>query len=70
MMPDPKAVKIRKIAAAKTLRKLLADHFHELDRAVKAGQPKVAWWPACRTRAPGASPSTPSPTDSTVPTLA
>jgi benzoyl-CoA reductase/2-hydroxyglutaryl-CoA dehydratase subunit BcrC/BadD/HgdB len=36
-------IKIRKIAAAKTLRKLMADHFYELDRAVKEGRPKVAW---------------------------
>ncbi len=43
MMADAKEVKIKKIAAAKTLRKLMADHFYELDRAVKEGRPKVAW---------------------------
>jgi benzoyl-CoA reductase/2-hydroxyglutaryl-CoA dehydratase subunit BcrC/BadD/HgdB len=42
-MADPKPVEIKKIAAAKTLRKLLADHFYELDRAAKEGHPKVAW---------------------------
>jgi len=34
---------IKKIAAAGTMRKLMADHFYELDRAVKDGHPKVAW---------------------------
>jgi len=34
---------IKKIAAAKTMRKLMADHFYELDRAMKEGHPKVAW---------------------------
>jgi benzoyl-CoA reductase/2-hydroxyglutaryl-CoA dehydratase subunit BcrC/BadD/HgdB len=43
MMAETKQADIKKIAAAKTLRKLLADHFYELDRAVKAGRPKVAW---------------------------
>ena len=42
-MPEAKEVKIKKIAAAKTLRKLMADHFYELDRAAKEGHPKVAW---------------------------
>ncbi len=42
-MREAKTVGIRKIAAAKTMRKLMADHFHELDRAVREGQPKVAW---------------------------
>ncbi len=42
-MADAKVVKIRKIAAAKTMRKLMADHFYELDQAAKEGQPKVAW---------------------------
>ncbi|MHC4698121.1 MAG: 2-hydroxyacyl-CoA dehydratase subunit D [Planctomycetota bacterium] len=44
-MADAKAVKvvIKKIAAAKTMRKLMADHFYELDRAAKDGHPKVAW---------------------------
>ena len=42
-MPDMKKPQIKKITAAKTMRKLMADHFYELDRAVKEGQPKVAW---------------------------
>ncbi len=42
MSESPKPT-IRKIAAAKTMRKLMADHFYELDRAVKEGRPKVAW---------------------------
>jgi benzoyl-CoA reductase/2-hydroxyglutaryl-CoA dehydratase subunit BcrC/BadD/HgdB len=42
-MADVREVKIRKIAAAKTMRKLMAGHFYELDRAVKEGRPKVAW---------------------------
>ena len=42
-MAEAKRVEIKKIAAAKTMRKLMADHFHELDRAAKDGQPKVAW---------------------------
>ena len=42
-MAEAKRVEIKKIAAAKTLRKLMADHFYELDRAVKEGRPKVAW---------------------------
>jgi benzoyl-CoA reductase/2-hydroxyglutaryl-CoA dehydratase subunit BcrC/BadD/HgdB len=42
-MADAKKIEIKKIAAAKTLRKLLADHFYELDAAVKEGKPKVAW---------------------------
>ncbi|GAG09002.1 unnamed protein product, partial [marine sediment metagenome] len=36
-------VEIKKIAAAKTMRTLMADHFYELDRAAKDGHPKVAW---------------------------
>jgi len=42
-MAEAKEVKIKKIAAAKTLRKLMADHFYELDRAAREGHPKVAW---------------------------
>ncbi|MFQ5589695.1 MAG: 2-hydroxyacyl-CoA dehydratase subunit D [Phycisphaerae bacterium] len=45
MMSETKPAKagIKKIAATKTMRGLLADHFYELDRAVKRGHPKVAW---------------------------
>jgi benzoyl-CoA reductase/2-hydroxyglutaryl-CoA dehydratase subunit BcrC/BadD/HgdB len=42
-MAECKPPEIKKIAAAKTLRKLLADHFYELDRAAKEGHPKIAW---------------------------
>jgi len=42
-MAEAKRAEIRKIAAAKTMRRLMAEHFYELDRAVKEGQPKVAW---------------------------
>jgi benzoyl-CoA reductase/2-hydroxyglutaryl-CoA dehydratase subunit BcrC/BadD/HgdB len=43
MMAEAKDVVIKRITAAKTLRKLMADHFYELDRAAKEGRPKVAW---------------------------
>ena len=42
-MAEAKRAEIKKIAAARTMRKLMAEHFYELDRAVKEGQPKVAW---------------------------
>jgi benzoyl-CoA reductase/2-hydroxyglutaryl-CoA dehydratase subunit BcrC/BadD/HgdB len=42
-MAEAKRAEIKKIAAAKTMRRLMAEHFYELDRAVKEGQPKVAW---------------------------
>jgi benzoyl-CoA reductase/2-hydroxyglutaryl-CoA dehydratase subunit BcrC/BadD/HgdB len=42
-MAEAKASGIKKIAAAKTMRKLMADHFYELDRAAKEGHPKIAW---------------------------
>ncbi|MCK4343223.1 MAG: 2-hydroxyacyl-CoA dehydratase [Phycisphaerae bacterium] len=42
-MAEAKQAGIKKIAAAKTMRKLMADHFYELDRAMKEGHPKVAW---------------------------
>jgi benzoyl-CoA reductase/2-hydroxyglutaryl-CoA dehydratase subunit BcrC/BadD/HgdB len=42
-MAETKGPEIKKIAAAGMLRKLLADHFYELDRAVKDGHPKIAW---------------------------
>ena len=43
MVAEAKKTEIKKIAAAKTMRKLMADHFYELDRAAKEGNPKVAW---------------------------
>jgi benzoyl-CoA reductase/2-hydroxyglutaryl-CoA dehydratase subunit BcrC/BadD/HgdB len=42
-MAEVKKGEIKKIAAAKTMRKLMADHFYDLDRAMKDGHPKVAW---------------------------
>ncbi|MGD2111139.1 MAG: 2-hydroxyacyl-CoA dehydratase family protein [Phycisphaerae bacterium] len=42
-MAEVKKAEIRKIAAAKTMRKLMADHFYELDRAAREGTPKIAW---------------------------
>lgn len=42
-MAEAKVSGIKKIAAAKTMRKLMADHFYELDRAAKEGHPKIAW---------------------------
>ena len=42
-MADPAKPEIKKIAATKTMRKLMADHFYELDQAAKAGKPKIAW---------------------------
>ncbi|MFH0981552.1 MAG: 2-hydroxyacyl-CoA dehydratase family protein [Planctomycetota bacterium] len=42
-MAEAKTVEIKRIAAAKMLRKLLADHFCELDRAAKQQHPKIAW---------------------------
>ncbi len=42
-MADRKEASIKKIAAIKTMRKLMAGHFYELDRAVKEGYPKIAW---------------------------
>jgi len=33
----------KKIAAAKTMKKIMADHFYGADKAAKEGQPKVAW---------------------------
>lgn len=34
---------IRKLKTAKLMKKVMADHFYEIDAAVKAGNPKVAW---------------------------
>lgn len=42
-MAELKKAEIKKIAAAKTMRKLMADHFYELDKAATEGHPKVAW---------------------------
>lgn len=42
-MPDENSSQIKRIAAAGSLRRLMADYFYELDRAAKVGHPKVAW---------------------------
>ncbi|MBN2489925.1 MAG: 2-hydroxyacyl-CoA dehydratase [Planctomycetes bacterium] len=42
-MAEKKSPEIRKIAAAQAMRRLMADHFYELDRAMKEGHPKIAW---------------------------
>ena len=34
---------IRRLKTAKLMKKVMADHFYEIDAAVKAGNPKVAW---------------------------
>jgi len=36
-------VEIRKLKTAKLMKKVMADHFYEIDAAMKAGNPKVAW---------------------------
>ncbi len=36
-------VKRKPIEATKTLKKVMADHFYELDNASKKGSPKIAW---------------------------
>ena len=33
----------KKIAAAKTMKKIMAEHFYSADRAMKEGSPKIAW---------------------------
>ena len=42
-MNETRPPEIKRIAAARTMRKLMAAHFYELDRAAKEGKPKVAW---------------------------
>ncbi|MFA9453373.1 MAG: 2-hydroxyacyl-CoA dehydratase subunit D [Candidatus Aminicenantaceae bacterium] len=42
-MSEEKRASIKKIQATGLMRKLMADYFYELDRASKAGTPKVAW---------------------------
>ena len=34
---------IKKLETAKLMKKVMADHFYEIDAAVKSGNPKVAW---------------------------
>lgn len=42
-MADTTSVDRRTIAATSEMKRLMADHFHSLDRAKKQGSPKVAW---------------------------
>ena len=42
-MTEQKQGKFKKIAATKTCKKLMADHFYELDEASRSGSRKIAW---------------------------
>ncbi|MBW1766679.1 MAG: 2-hydroxyacyl-CoA dehydratase, partial [Deltaproteobacteria bacterium] len=42
-MPDEKRSLRKEIAAADNLKKIMADHFHELDKAARTGSGKIAW---------------------------
>ncbi len=42
-MAEEKKPKFKKIAAAKTMKKLMAKHFYDADKAAREGNPKVAW---------------------------
>jgi benzoyl-CoA reductase/2-hydroxyglutaryl-CoA dehydratase subunit BcrC/BadD/HgdB len=42
-MSEEKKVTRKKIEATKACRKLMADHFYEMDEAVKTGSKKIAW---------------------------
>ena len=42
-MGEEKKVKIKKIQCSGQLKKVMADYFHELSDASKAGSPKIAW---------------------------
>ncbi len=42
-MTEEKKAPFKKIAAAKACKKLMADHFYELDEASKTGRQKIAW---------------------------
>ncbi|MGD8388154.1 MAG: 2-hydroxyacyl-CoA dehydratase family protein [Desulfobacteraceae bacterium] len=42
-MPETKEVPRKSIAAASVCKKVMADHFYEMDEAVKKGSPKIAW---------------------------
>lgn len=42
-MPEQIAPKRKEIAATKTLKKIMADHFLELDEASRTGERKIAW---------------------------
>ncbi|MFP4085854.1 MAG: 2-hydroxyacyl-CoA dehydratase subunit D [Desulfobacteraceae bacterium] len=42
-MPEEKKTTRKKIEATKACKKLMADHFYEMDEAVKTGSKKIAW---------------------------
>ena len=42
-MPEEKKVVIKRLASAATIGNFMRDYYFELDAAVKAGQPKIAW---------------------------
>ena len=43
MADEKKKPVFKKIAATDACKKIMADHFYELDAAAKAGNPKIAW---------------------------
>ena len=42
-MAEEKKPTFKKIESAKTMKKIMAEHFYGADKAAKEGQPKVAW---------------------------
>ena len=42
-MPEAKETTRKSIAAAKVCKKIMADHFYEMDEAARKGSPKIAW---------------------------
>ena len=42
-MTEEEKTRRKEIAAGKTLKKIMADHFYELDEAAKSGSGKIAW---------------------------
>jgi benzoyl-CoA reductase/2-hydroxyglutaryl-CoA dehydratase subunit BcrC/BadD/HgdB len=42
-MPEAPKSSFKKIVAVGMMKKLMADHFYELDKAAKDGKPKIAW---------------------------
>ena len=42
-MNDDKKTLIRKLETAAEVSQFMADYYHELDQASKAGNPKIAW---------------------------
>ena len=42
-MPEEKKIYKKKIEATKICKKIMADHFYEMDDAAKTGSKKIAW---------------------------